>query len=370
MSTGAKSSAAPSSCAPAKTRTAVIERVKAKIAQIAPSLPPGVTIKPFYDRSELIDRTIDTLKHALTEEIILVTLAHIIFLFHFRSILIVTLPLPVSILISFILMRQFGITSQHHVAHRHRHRHRRAGGCGHRDDGKCHPALRASGGEERRARSTRAETWRRHARRLQASRPPDLLRDGDHHPRLRAGVRAHRAGRKTVPSARLHQDLRDDRLDAAGGHDRARALQRCWCAGRFIREDRNIVMRLLLRDLRSGAQLGAEASQDRPRRARRCCSRRRWSSRSACRARAVKNLRDARLAAHGDLAQGFGKEFMPPLNEGSLLFMPVLLPKTGLTEVKRIMAWQDRSSRRPRSRIRRRQARAASKPPPIPRRSR
>src|SRR4249920_2150565 len=90
---------------------AVIQRVKEKIAQIAPSLPPGVTIKPFYDRSELIDRTIDTLKHALTEEIILVTLAHIIFLFHFRSILIVTFPLPVSILISFILMRQFGITS-------------------------------------------------------------------------------------------------------------------------------------------------------------------------------------------------------------------------------------------------------------------
>ena len=59
----------------------------------------------------MIDRTIETLKHALTEEILLVTLAHIIFLFHFRSILIVTLPLPVSILISFILMKQFGITS-------------------------------------------------------------------------------------------------------------------------------------------------------------------------------------------------------------------------------------------------------------------
>ena len=44
----------------------VIKRIKAKIAQISPSLPPGVTIKPFYDRSELIDRTIETLKHALT----------------------------------------------------------------------------------------------------------------------------------------------------------------------------------------------------------------------------------------------------------------------------------------------------------------
>ncbi len=89
----------------------VIRDVKAKIAQIAPSLPPGVSIKSFYDRSELIDRTLDTLKHALTEEAILVTFVIILFLFHFRSILIVTLPLPLSILVSFILMNQFGITS-------------------------------------------------------------------------------------------------------------------------------------------------------------------------------------------------------------------------------------------------------------------
>ena len=89
----------------------VIQRVKEKIAQIAPSLPKGVTIVPFYDRSGLIERTIDTLRHALIEEILLVTLAHIIFLWHFRSILIVTLPLPISILISFILMQGFGITS-------------------------------------------------------------------------------------------------------------------------------------------------------------------------------------------------------------------------------------------------------------------
>ena len=89
----------------------VIKRVKEKIAQIEPSLPKGVTIVPFYDRSGLIERTIETLRHALIEEILLVTLAHIVFLWHFRSILIVTLPLPISILISFILMQGFGITS-------------------------------------------------------------------------------------------------------------------------------------------------------------------------------------------------------------------------------------------------------------------
>jgi Cu(I)/Ag(I) efflux system membrane protein CusA/SilA len=90
---------------------AVIKAVKDKIAQISSGLPQGVSIKPFYDRSGLISRTIGTLKHALIEEIILVILVIVIFLFNFRSILIVVLPLPLSILISFILMNHFGISS-------------------------------------------------------------------------------------------------------------------------------------------------------------------------------------------------------------------------------------------------------------------
>jgi Cu(I)/Ag(I) efflux system membrane protein CusA/SilA len=55
----------------------------------------------------------------------------------------------------------------------------------------------------------------------------------------------------------------------------------------------------------------------------------------------TKRLRDAGWPRLASATAGFGKEFMPPLNEGSLLFMPVLLPKTGLTEIQRIMAWQD-----------------------------
>lgn len=89
----------------------VIEEVKAKILEIQPGLPEGVEIKPFYDRSELIQRAVSTLRFALIEAIILVTLAHIIFLFHFRSIAIVTIPLPLSILMAFILMKEFGVTS-------------------------------------------------------------------------------------------------------------------------------------------------------------------------------------------------------------------------------------------------------------------
>src|SRR5215217_2713993 len=77
----------------------VIDAVKARVAQIAPGLPPGVTIVPFYDRSELI------------EQIALVTLAHVIFLMHFRSVLIVTLPLPLAVLMSFLGMYYAGISS-------------------------------------------------------------------------------------------------------------------------------------------------------------------------------------------------------------------------------------------------------------------
>src|SRR5438093_1362989 len=90
---------------------AVIDAVKARMAQIQPGLPAGVTIVPFYDRSTLIAQSVDTLRRALLEEIALVTLAHVIFLMHFRSILIVTIPLPLAVLLSFLGMRYAGISS-------------------------------------------------------------------------------------------------------------------------------------------------------------------------------------------------------------------------------------------------------------------
>jgi copper/silver efflux system protein len=89
----------------------LIDRVKAKITDLQTGLPAGVKIVPFYDRSELIDNSIDTLRHALLEEVLLVTLAHIIFLAHFRSILIVTLPLPLAVLSSFLILYYLNVTS-------------------------------------------------------------------------------------------------------------------------------------------------------------------------------------------------------------------------------------------------------------------
>jgi copper/silver efflux system protein len=89
----------------------IIARVKAKIREVQKGLPQGVRIVPAYDRSALIARAVGTLKRSLIEEILLVVLAHMLFLLHFRSVLIVSAPLPIAVLISFILMRVFGITS-------------------------------------------------------------------------------------------------------------------------------------------------------------------------------------------------------------------------------------------------------------------
>ncbi len=89
----------------------VIEAVKEKIEELKVGLPEGVSVVPFYDRTQLINRATSTLKWTLVEELLLVTLAHIIFLAHFRSILIVTIPLPLAVLISFLFMYYMGISS-------------------------------------------------------------------------------------------------------------------------------------------------------------------------------------------------------------------------------------------------------------------
>jgi Cu(I)/Ag(I) efflux system membrane protein CusA/SilA len=89
----------------------VIARVKEKIKALEPGLPPGVRLVSFYDRSALIQRAADTLKRALIEEAVVVTLVNIVFLLHLRSVLIVTIPLPLAVLTAFLFMRHLGISS-------------------------------------------------------------------------------------------------------------------------------------------------------------------------------------------------------------------------------------------------------------------
>ncbi|PYR06144.1 MAG: CusA/CzcA family heavy metal efflux RND transporter [Acidobacteria bacterium] len=89
----------------------VIERVKAKLNEVRQSMPAGMKVVPTYDRSGLIGQSITTLRRTLIEEAIAVSIVIIIFLFHFRSALIPILALPIAVLASFIPMHYLGVTS-------------------------------------------------------------------------------------------------------------------------------------------------------------------------------------------------------------------------------------------------------------------
>jgi Cu(I)/Ag(I) efflux system membrane protein CusA/SilA len=317
----------------------VIRRVKERIAQISPGLPPGVSIKPFYDRSDLIDRTIDTLRHALVEEVILVTLAHIIFLFHFRSILIVTIPLPLSILVSFILMKFFGISSN---------------------------IMSLSGiaiaiGVLVDAGIVMTENVIRHCERAEEAKGGPL----DPAERMRVTLEAGRQVGRPIFFAMAIVILAFVPVFSLGGQEGklfhplaftktfaclgatllAVTLVPVLCSflvrGPFHREEDNRIMRFLLnlydpvldwalRHRRTVLLLAAGLLGSAiilafglPR-------------------GAVRTVESAGFPRLAKAVSGIGSEFMPALNEGSLLFMPVLLPSTSLTEVKRIMSWQDR----------------------------
>ncbi|MDR2982937.1 MAG: efflux RND transporter permease subunit [Puniceicoccales bacterium] len=316
----------------------VIQDIKSRIAAISPGMPTGVTIESFYDRSDLIGRAIDTLKGALLEEIILVTLAHILFLFHFRSILIVTIPLPASILISFILMKEFGIPSNIMsltgiaisigvlvdagiVMTENVIRH-------------CEQAV------ERRGKLSSTEIFQLTLEAAtQVGRPiffsmaiiilafvPVFLLTGQE-------------GKLFHPLAYTKS------FALIGAVLLAITVVPVFCTllvrGPFKPESENWVMRILLRlydpaldwalrhgkTVLSGAVLLFVGS---------------LVIVFGLPEKIVARLESWNMPRTAKVASGFGSEFMPTLEEGSLLFMPVLLPATSLTEVNRIMAWQDK----------------------------
>jgi Cu(I)/Ag(I) efflux system membrane protein CusA/SilA len=89
----------------------VIERVKAKLQEVKPAFPEDVEVVVTYDRSDLIQRSIDTLKHTLIEELIIVSLVILIFLWHVPSATIPIITIPIAVILSFIPMYGMGITS-------------------------------------------------------------------------------------------------------------------------------------------------------------------------------------------------------------------------------------------------------------------
>ncbi|MCW2120571.1 efflux RND transporter permease subunit [Flavobacterium sp. 7A] len=89
----------------------VIKAVKEKMKEVQKGLPDGVTFKTSYDRSELIEQAIESVKGTLIEEMIAVSVVILLFLFHWRSALIILIQLPISVAIGFILLQAFGISS-------------------------------------------------------------------------------------------------------------------------------------------------------------------------------------------------------------------------------------------------------------------
>ncbi len=327
----------------------VIRRVKERVAQLGPSLPPGITLRSFYDRSDLIQRTIDTLKHALIEEILLVTLAHVIFLFHFRSILIVTIPLPASILISFILMQQLGISSnimslagiaiaigvlvdagivmtENVIRHCERAEEEKA-----RRLGSAAGSVRLTPEETFEVTLTAAKM---------VGRPIFFAMAIIILAFVPVFVLSGQEGKLFHPLAYTKT------FACVGATLLAVTAVPVLCSllvrGPFHREEDNWIMKVLLAvydpildwSLRhrrivigSAAILLAMATLI-----------------AFGLPRAVTDrLRENRWPGLAQLVRGIGSEFMPTLEEGSLLYMPVLLPSTSLTEVQRIMAWQDKA---------------------------
>ncbi len=294
---------------------AVIAGVKAKIASLAASLPPGVTLTPFYDRSELINRTLDTLRQALVTEIVLVALVQWLFVGHWRSLLIVTLPLPVSVLIAFLLMRWGGVSSNLMSLSG------LAIAIGVLVDASivlAENALRQCALAEQRQGRGLTATERIATVRLacqQVGRPMAFALGII----LLAFVPVFAL---SGPEGKLFQPLAFTKTCAMLGSlllalTLVPVLASLLVRGPVPAEADHPVMRFLLKLYDPALALGLRHP------------------------RGVLLLAVGLLAVALCLAARLGSEFMPPLNEGSLLYMPSLVPSASLTEVQRAMAWQD-----------------------------
>ncbi len=290
---------------------AVIDRVKEKLAQLKKGLPAGVTVTTAYDRSDLIDRAIDTLSHALVEEIILVTLVHILFLWHFRSILIVTAPLPLAVLLSFIGMYLAGMNSNIMSL----------GG------------IAIAIGVLVDAGIVMTENVIRRAGQHGAGYEKDIVRITE--------KAAHQVGRPiffamviiilafvpvfalTGTEGKMFHPLAFTKTFAMiGSSILAITLVPVLCSllirGNLQREEDNRLMQLLTKVYKPALS---------------------WALSHRRQTIAVASLLFVVALA---LTTRIGKEFMPPLNEGSLLFMPVTLPNISINEAKRLATVQDR----------------------------
>ena len=329
----------------------VIERVKAKLEELKPSLPEGVEVVTTYDRSELIERAIDTVKDKLIEEIIIVSLIILLFLWHVPSAIVPILTIPISVALAFIPMYLMGLNANLMSL---------AGiaiSIGVLVDGAIVEVENAynkihllAGGRQARATSTRCGSrrcWRwgrRSSSRCWSSRWPSC-RSSPWSTR-RAGSSSRSPTRRTwpwpsPPSWPSRSIRRMRMLFARIEPFRFRPRPLAWLATAALR--RQVLLRGAAPDqppppppLRAAVPL-------------RACATPRPPSSPAC------SLVGATIPVYFKL----GSEFMPPLREGTLLYMPsAVQPGMSVAEAQKALQVQDKILHDlPRGRARLRQGR-------------
>ncbi len=294
----------------------VISGVKAKLQEIAASLPPGVEVETAYDRSGLVRASISTLERDLLEEAIIVSLVITVFLFHFRSALIPILTLPVAVLASFLPMYWLGVSSNIMSL----------GG------------LALAIGVLVDAAIVMVENGYRHLSEAQAAS------GGEINGRARRGILI--AAAKQVGPALFYSlliivvsFLPVFLLEAQEGRlFRPLAWTKTLAVGFSSLLAITVVPPLMVLFLRG--RLKPESANPISRFTQalylpvlRWCLRHPWVT-------VALNL--AFLAVCAPLAFRIGSQFMPPLNEGAALYMPSALPGISVTEASRLMQEQDR----------------------------
>jgi len=296
----------------------VIEAVKKKMVDVQRGLPAGVTFRVAYDRSELIKAAVDNVKGKLVEEMIIVSAIVLLFLLDLRSALSILIQIPITIATSFILLNAFGLSSNimsltgialaigvivdngiimSENAYRHlaEEQHTLPGG----------GAL---------AGATRMEVIRRAC--IQVSRGVFFSTVIIITSFLPVFLLTGQEGKLFHPLAYTKTFIL--LMDAVLVVTLAPVLISFFMRGRFRREGANPINRVLERIYE---------------RVVRACMRMRW---------VTLGLNVLALAVCVPLVLGLGREFMPPLDEGTILFMPVSLPDVSNAEIKRLLQVQDK----------------------------
>ncbi len=313
---------------------ATIDRVKEKIAEIEAGLPAGVVLKPVYDRSDLILRAIATLREKLIEESVVVALVCLVFLFHVRSALVIILTLPLGILMAFIAMRFLGISADIMslggiaiaigamvdaaivmIENLHKHLER--------EIGEKQKRLRSEGasvpGQEGRFPTsllTRRERWRLVVRASKEVGPALFFS------LLIITVSFLPVFALEAQEGRLFKPLAWTKTLAMASASLLALSVVPVTMGFFVRgtlsaEDRNPVYRFLVWLYRPILELAL---------------RWRWPTMGAALAVVILTLIPL---------QRIGSEFMPPLNEGSIMYMPMTLPGISIRTAYEAMRVQD-----------------------------